>query len=331
MENPYIKQYPDLMAGKKILYVHGFGSSARSGTVIRIQSALPNAEVIAYDLPLHPAEAMELLHRVCNEQQPNLIIGTSMGGMYAEMLYGYDRILVNPAFQMGKTMHEHNMMGKQTFQNLRADGVQEFIVTKALVKEYKDITEQCFSDVTPEEQQRVYGLFGDEDTTVHTFDLFRNHYTNAIHFHGAHRLDDRSLMHGVIPVVRWMDDKQEGRERSIVYISVDTLADAYGKPKSSLNKAYDYLIEHYDVYIVAPAPTDDHPYLTQTQQWAEQYLSTPAHDRVIFCNRHSLLYGDYFIDTTPDENLLGTAIHLGSDQFKAWEDIIIFFERLAGK
>ena len=84
-------------------------------------------------------------------------------------------------------------------------------------------------------------------------------------------------MHGVIPVVRWMDDKQEGRERSIVYISVDTLADAYGKPKSSLNKAYDYLIEHYDVYIVAPAPTDDHPYLTQTQQWAEQYLRFYGH------------------------------------------------------
>lgn len=330
MENPYIKQYPDLMVGKKILYVHGFGSSARSGTVIRIQSALPNAEVIAYDLPLHPAEAMELLHRVCNEQQPNLIIGTSMGGMYAEMLYGYDRILVNPAFQMGKTMHEHNMMGKQTFQNLRADGVQEFIVTKALVKEYKDITEQCFSDVTPEEQQRVYGLFGDEDTTVHTFDLFRSHYTNAIHFHGAHRLDDRSLMHGVIPVVRWMDDKQEGRERSIVYISVDTLADAYGKPKSSLNKAYDYLIEHYDVYIVAPAPTDDHPYLTQTQQWAEQYLSTPAHDRVIFCNRLSLLYGDYFIASIPDKDFMGTGIAFGSDEFKTWETVLTFFERVNG-
>lgn len=330
MENPYIKQYPDLMVGKKILYVHGFGSSARSGTVIRIQSALPNAEVIAYDLPLHPAEAMELLHRVCNEQQPDLIIGTSMGGMYAEMLYGYDRILVNPAFQMGKTMHEHNMMGKQTFQNLCADGVQEFIVTKALVKEYKDITEQCFSDVTPEEQQRVYGLFGDEDTTVHTFDLFRSHYTNAIHFHGAHRLDDRSLMHGVIPVVRWMDDKQEGRERSIVYISVDTLADVYGKPKSSLNKVYDYLIEHYAVYIVAPAPTDDHPYLTQTQQWAEQYLSTPAHDRVIFCNRHSLLYGDYFIASIPDKDFMGTRIAFGSDEFKTWETVLTFFERVNG-
>lgn len=38
-----------------------------------------------------------------------------MGGMYAEMLYGYDRILVNPAFQMGDTMLKHGMLGKNTF------------------------------------------------------------------------------------------------------------------------------------------------------------------------------------------------------------------------
>ena len=127
--NPYVKQYPDLMAGKKILYVHGFGSSARSGTVKRIQDTFPQATVTAHDLPIHPQEAMDLLRRVCQEEQPHLIIGTSMGGMYTEMLYGYDRICVNPAFQMADTMHEHGMMGKQVFQNPRADGIQEFIVT----------------------------------------------------------------------------------------------------------------------------------------------------------------------------------------------------------
>ena len=31
--NPFIKQFPDLMSGKKIMYVHGFLSSAQSGTV----------------------------------------------------------------------------------------------------------------------------------------------------------------------------------------------------------------------------------------------------------------------------------------------------------
>ncbi len=39
------------------------------------------------------------------------------------------------------------------------------------MKEYKEITEKCFSQVTEEEQQRVFGLFGDADPVVHTFDL----------------------------------------------------------------------------------------------------------------------------------------------------------------
>ena len=126
MDNPYITQYPDLMSGKTILYIHGFGSSAQSGTVKRIQDTLPNAKVIAYDMPLHPEEAMELLHRICEEQKPDLIIGSSMGGMYTEMLYGFDRICVNPAFQMAETMKEHGMTGKQLWQNPRADGEKEF-------------------------------------------------------------------------------------------------------------------------------------------------------------------------------------------------------------
>ena len=331
MENPYIRQYPDLMVGKKILYVHGFGSSAQSGTVKRIQEALPQSTVLAYDLPIHPQEAMELLRKVCEEQQPDLIIGTSMGGMYTEMLTDYDRILVNPAFEMGQTMHDHNMMGKQIFQNPRQDGVQEFFVDKPLVKEYREVTGQCFTHVSPEEQERVYGLFGDEDPVVHTFDLFRSHYRHAIHFHGEHRMTDRSFMRGVLPVIRWIDDRQEKRERNIIYIGEECLKDSYGKPKSSFNKAYDFLIEHYMVYIVASAPTNDHEAITQMQDWTEQYISTPAHDRVVFTNQRQLLYGDYFIATEPLDDFMGTVIPFATDEFKTWEEVIVYFERLGGQ
>ena len=128
-DQTYIRQYPELFKGKKIMYVHGFGSSGQSGTVTRIREVLPNATVIAPDLPIRPEEAMALLHEVCEREQPNLIVGTSMGGMYTEMLYGYDRILVNPALQMGDTMKEHGMIGAQRFSNPRQDGVQDFIVT----------------------------------------------------------------------------------------------------------------------------------------------------------------------------------------------------------
>ena len=134
MQNPYIKQYPDLMDGKKIMYIHGFMSSAQSGTVSILQTLLPNATVVADDIPLDPVEAVTMLQEMARREKPDLIIGTSMGGMYAEMLHGYDRILVNPALEMGQTMQKSNMMGKQVFQNPRRDGVQEVVVTKALVK-----------------------------------------------------------------------------------------------------------------------------------------------------------------------------------------------------
>ena len=124
MQNPYIKQYPDLMDGKKIMYIHGFMSSAQSGTVSILQTLLPNATVVADDIPLDPVEAVTMLQEMARRENPDLIIGTSMGGMYAEMLHGYDRILVNPALEMGQTMQKSNMMGKQVFQNPRRDGVR---------------------------------------------------------------------------------------------------------------------------------------------------------------------------------------------------------------
>ena len=172
--NPYIKQFPDLMAGKKIMYVHGFLSSAQSGTVKMLQELMPNATLVAEDIPVHPEEGIEMLQKMAETEKPDLIIGTSMGGMYTELLKGFDRILVNPAFEMGDTMS--SMTGKQEFQNPRKDGVNELMVNKGLIKEYRDFTERCFQDITPEEQQRVYGLFGDADPLVHTFDLFHEHY-----------------------------------------------------------------------------------------------------------------------------------------------------------
>lgn len=335
MENNYAIQFPEIMKGKKILYVHGFSSSGQSGTVVKIREMLPGATVVAPDLPLHPAEAMDLLHHTCETENPDLIIGTSMGGMYAEMLYGYDRILVNPAFQMGDTMLKHGMLGKNTFLNPRQDGVQEFIVTKSLVEEYKEITAKCFAGVTEEESRdRVYGLFGDEDPVVHTRDLFSQHYRNAISFHGEHRMNDKILLHSVLPVVQWIDDRQEHRERPIIYVSIDTLRDARGNQVSSAMKAFRYLFEHYAMYIVAPSPAYNPEYIAEVMRWAEDVVNVPAWQHLVFTNRKDLIYGDYLIDPSDEygaADFMGTLIKFGSDTFKTWEEIIEFFSRLGGQ
>lgn len=322
------------MAGKKILYVHGFGSSGQSGTVSRIREMLPAATVTAPDLPIHPEEAMALLEDTCSNEHPDLIIGTSMGGMYSEMLRGYDRILVNPALRMADTMHEHGMTGKQTFSNPRQDGIQEFIVTKALVKEYRAMTDRCFMDVDDDERKRVWGLFGDNDTTVNNYSLFSSHYPQAISFHGGHRLNDKALIHSVMPVIQWIDDRQEGRERPTVYISIDSLRDSHGGQFSSAVKAFGFLFEHYSIYIVAPSPTASAEYMTEVMKWVQEFINVPAYNHVIFTNRYDLLYGDYMIAPTDGNstgNFMGTVITFGSDTFKTWEEITEFFERLGGQ
>ena len=320
--NQYVKQFPDLMAGKTLLYCHGFGSSGQSGTVTRLRTVLPQARVIAPDLPVEPHEAMALLRTICEQEKPHLVIGTSMGGMYTEQLRGFDRICINPALEIAETMKAHGMTGTQQFQNPRQDGQQEFYVDKTLVKAYKDVSEQRFAGLTPEDASRVYGLFGDRDDLVDTFDMFCEHYPHATHFHGEHRMDDKSYMHSVLPVIRWIDDLQEHRQRPIIYIGTETLKDSYDKPASSSQKAVRQLIEHYQVFFVGEH--DD-------SQWLEEYINVPAWRHTIYTPRRDLLYGDYLISKEKEADTMATVLEFGSDTFKTWEDIIEYFSRLGGQ
>ena len=320
--NQYIKQFPDLFKGKKIMYAHGFASSGQSGTVTRLREVFPNATVIAPDIPVHPQEAVELLNKVCAQEKPDLIIGTSMGGMYTEQLRGFDRICVNPALEIAETMKAHGMTGTQQFQNPRLDGVQEFYVDKALVKEYREVSERRFEGLTDDDRQRVYGLFGDKDDLVDTFGMFAEHYPQAIHFHGEHRMNDHSFMHSVVPVVRWIDDRQQQRERPIVYIGIETLKDGYDKPASSCQKAVRQLIENYQVYFVGES---------DSTAWLEEYINVPAWRHTIYTPRRDLLYGDYLIDAVKSKGTMATIIEFGSDTFKTWDDIIEYFSRLGGQ
>ena len=222
------------------------------------------------------------------------------------------------------------MIGAQHFQNPRQDGVLDFIVTKALVKEYKEMTEQCFEGVNDEERGRVWGLFGDEDTTVNTYDLFRSQYPTAIRFHGEHRMNDKSFMHSVVPVIRWVDDRQEGRERPIIYIGMETLSNAGGDPRSSAQKTVRALIERYQVFFVAAAPPDA-VYYAEVCDWLYEYVNVPAWGHTVFTVRRDLLYGDYFIGMEEEWTGMTTHLQFGSDTFKTWDDIATYFERLGGQ
>jgi len=93
---------------KKILYLHGFASSGASGTVEILRkeffgkSESERVAVIAPDIPVDPVEALPLIKDIALKELPTLIVGTSMGAMYAQQLHGFERICVNPSFALSK-------------------------------------------------------------------------------------------------------------------------------------------------------------------------------------------------------------------------------------
>lgn len=171
----------------------------------------------------------------------------------------------------------------------------------------------------------MWGLFGDEDTTVNTFDLFHEHYPTAIRFHGEHRMNDVSFMHSVVPVIRWIDDRQEGRERPMVYIDVRALCDQRGMPRSSAQKTVRQLLEHYQLFLsLQPLPMPSTmPRLCNGSMNISMCL---LWGHTIFTNQKQLLYGDFLIDVDKTDGM-ATLIQFGSDTFKTWDDIALYFSR----
>lgn len=186
----------------KIIYFHGFGSSHASGTVEVLRSLLKSDEIVAPDIPVDPAEALPYLSDFCQQEQPDLIIGTSMGGMYAQQMRGYRRIIVNPAFNMS-TMSKVLKTGEHEFFNGRYDGAKRFRITRDIIQHHNQMERQQFKNIPPDDKQNVWGLFGIHDSLVNTIDVFKKHYPaeRAIRFDGEHRLNDKIIRKYLLPLI----------------------------------------------------------------------------------------------------------------------------------
>ncbi len=189
----------------KILYFHGFASAGSSGTATHLRNMLYEygVQVISPDIPVSPAEALPFLQQLVTAEQPDLIIGTSMGGLYTEQMYGVPRIMVNPSFHMARHLTFQGM-GRHEFLNKRQDGAKDFKVDKEMIAQFREVEKHSFSHVTNEEKLRVWGLFGKNDKFVNCQPEFKKAYGQE-HFRlfdGEHHLNDIVLKREVLPLVK---------------------------------------------------------------------------------------------------------------------------------
>ena len=185
----------------KLIYFHGFGSSSQSGTIRTLREKLADFEVIAPDIPVDPQDALPFLKQLCNEVQPDVVIGTSMGGMYAQQMAGFNRICVNPAFEMS-TKSKVLKVGTFEYFKPRKDGETNFTITPEIIDYFSEMEKQQFNEANIADSEKVWGLFGNDDKQVNGEHVFRCYYDNVIHFEGEHRMNDTVINEVLIPLIR---------------------------------------------------------------------------------------------------------------------------------
>lgn len=194
---------------KKILYLHGFASSGASGTVEILRkefigtSESDRVQVVAPDIPVNPADALPMLRDLAAREQPSLVVGTSMGAMYAQQLHGYERICVNPSFALSKK-YDILFVGKHKWLNRRRNGELEFHVTKYTIRQFQEMEAAQFDGIDEVDRLFCHGLFGDEDSIGLPWRTeFEKHYPGMSRvFHGGHRMNAEIVRGTLIPFIR---------------------------------------------------------------------------------------------------------------------------------
>ena len=192
---------------QKIVYLHGLGSPGATQTADYLRNKLPEVEVNSPDIPLRPEEALQVLNRLCYEVKPDIIVGTSMGAMYAQQLHGYKKILVNPAFHVSEIMR--NNIGTNKWLNPRRDGQTEFVIDEELCDLYQQMEESQFDGITEFDKKHTHAFFGTEDTLVNGYDEYMRNYSVATHYPGEHRLVQKWVKIYILPCIKAILDEEQ--------------------------------------------------------------------------------------------------------------------------
>lgn len=186
-----------------IIYLHGLSSSGNSNTAHRIKELFPEDNVIAPDLPVNPFDALKLIDNILKPLPVNdtVVLGTSMGGMFAQQQAPYRRILVNPAFHVS-TLLRDNIGKKLPFFSQRQDGATEFEVTEELCRQYEEMESKQFDKNN--NAKNVIGLFGKYDETVNCKQEYLDHYSLYHDFEGGHRMNNDVIENVLVPVLTFL-------------------------------------------------------------------------------------------------------------------------------
>ena len=193
---------------KKILFLHGFYASGSCVPALALEEAFDGrATVLTPDLPLHPADAVKFIRDICDKEMPDVLVGNSCGSFYAQMIapvIGVPALLGNPHFKMMEFLKQR--IGNHQYKSPRADGKQDFTIDDKLIAEFAEVEEHQFDNYSPDSKDKVWGIFGEQDTLAHFEPLFLEHYSHTYHFPGGHTPTAEEVHKYYVPLIEKLID-----------------------------------------------------------------------------------------------------------------------------
>lgn len=188
---------------KKILFLHGFFASGQCMPALALREAFDEkAEVITPDLPTHPKETLALIRNVTDRERPDVLVGNSCGSLYVQMVAPVVRIpalLGNPHFRMTEFLSAR--IGRHEYKSKRADGIQVFTLDEPLIAEFAEMEAHQFDNYNPSYKDKVWGIFGEQDTLARFEPMFLEYYNRAFHFPGGHTPTAEEVKTWYVPLV----------------------------------------------------------------------------------------------------------------------------------
>jgi len=188
-----------------ILFLHGFFASGSCDMARQLRKSFEGRyRVLTPDLPLHPEEALDKVFSICGNEYVDLIVGNSCGSFYGQMAataIGKPALLGNPYFKMTDFLTPR--IGPQTYKARRRDGHQNFVIDQQLIDEFDRMQKSQF-DLSFQERDGVWGLFGEHDTLAHFEPLFLEHFTHSFHFPGGHTPTAEEVRLYYVPLIERM-------------------------------------------------------------------------------------------------------------------------------
>lgn len=120
------------------LYIHGLGSSAKSGTKQSFGKFFTEYEWLTPELSNDPYESLDIINQWVETFQPEMIAGTSMGGMlcyYANVPLGAIKLMVNPVIEMETALRKIGY-GKHPYLQERENGEKEYVIDEPMIRRF---------------------------------------------------------------------------------------------------------------------------------------------------------------------------------------------------